>query len=138
MVEDDIRILLDKLCSKTRRNYSESLRQYKLHVGQEHALFQLWLEEGMTQLELSQRMGCEPPTITNMIKKLEEYGLLYRKRDPEDGRVSRVYLTSEGRALQEPVQELWRMQQEKMLEDILPEERLLLRRLMQKMLDNIS
>jgi len=138
MIEDDIRILLDKLCSKTRRNYSESLRQYKLHVGQEHALFQLWLEEGMTQLELSQRMGCEPPTITNMIKKLEEYGLLYRKRDPEDGRVSRVYLTSEGRALQEPVQELWRMQQEKMLEDILPEERLLLRRLMQKMLDNIS
>ncbi|WP_179152006.1 hypothetical protein [Oceanobacillus senegalensis] len=50
----------------------------------------------------------------------------------------RVYLTPEGKALQEPVQEVWRMQQEKMLEGILPEERLLLRRLMQQMHENIS
>lgn len=138
MIENDIRILLDKICSQIRRNYSESLRQYNIHVGQEHALFQLWMEEGITQLELSNRMGCEPPTVTNMLKKLEEYGLVYRKRDSADGRVSRVYLTSEGRALQEPVQEVWRIQQEKMLDHILPEERLLLRRLMQQIYDNIS
>ncbi|WP_085994259.1 MarR family winged helix-turn-helix transcriptional regulator [Oceanobacillus senegalensis] len=138
MIEDEIRILLDKICARTRRNYSESLRQYNIHVGQDHALRQLWMEEGMTQFELSKRMGCEPSTTTNMIKKLEEYGLIYRTRDSKDRRVIRVYLTPEGKALQEPVQEVWRMQQEKMLEGILPEERLLLRRLMQQMHENIS
>lgn len=138
MIEDEIRMLLDKICARTRRNYSEYLRQYNLHVGQDHALRQLWMEEGITQLELSKRMGCEPPTITNMIKKLEEYGLVYRMCDSEDGRVSRVYLTPEGKALQKPIQEVWKIQQEKMLEGILPEERLLLRRLMQQIHENIS
>ncbi|PWA07139.1 MarR family transcriptional regulator [Pueribacillus theae] len=138
MVDDEIRELLGKICSQTRRNYSGLLRQFNIHVGQDHALCQLWMEEGITQLELSERMGCEPPTVTNMIKKLEEYGLVYRRRDSADGRVSRVYLTSEGRSLQQPVQEVWRNQQEKLLDGILPEERLLLRRLMQQMLENIS
>ncbi|GIN74922.1 MarR family transcriptional regulator [Bacillus sp. J14TS2] len=138
MVDAEIRELLGKLCSQTRRNYSGLLQEFNLHVGQEHALCQLWMEEGITQFELSKRMGCEPPTLTNMLKKLEEYGLIYRKRDPVDGRVSRVYLTSEGRALKQPIQEVWGKQQEKLLDGILPEERMLLRRLLQQMLENIS
>lgn len=138
MTEDDIRELLGKLCSQTRRNYSGLLRQYNIHVGQDHALCQISLEEGLTQFDLSERLGCEPPTVTNMLKKLEEYGLIYRKRDPKDGRVSRVYLTSEGRSVHKPVQAIWRDQQEKLLNGISPEERLLLRRLMQQMLENIS
>lgn len=96
------------------------------------------MEEGITQFELSERLGCEPPTVTNMIKKLEEYGMVYRIRDNSDGRVSRVYLTPKGRSLQRPVQDVWKDQQEKLLKGILPEERLLLRRLMQQMLENIS
>lgn len=138
MVDDEIRELLGKLCAQTRRNYSGLLQEFKLHVGQDHALCQLWMEEGITQFELSKRMGCEPPTLTNMLKKLEEYGLIYRKRDSADGRVIRVYLTSEGRALKQPIQEVWRNQQEKLLDGILPEERMLLRRLLQQMLENIS
>lgn len=138
MIDDEIRELLGKLCSRTRRNYSSLLQELNLYVGQEHALCQLWLEDGITQLELSSRMGCEPPTVTNMLKKLEEYGLIYRKRDLVDGRVCRVYLTTEGRALQQPVQEVWRSQQEKLLDGISLEERLLLRRLLQQMLENIN
>ncbi|MGF7087583.1 DNA-binding MarR family transcriptional regulator [Kroppenstedtia sanguinis] len=138
MVNSEIRVLLSKICSQTRRNYSGLLHEFNLHVGQEHALCQLWMEEGITQLELSQRMGCEPSTLTNMLKKLENYGLIYRQRDDVDGRVSRVYLTPEGRALQRPIQEIWRREQEKLLTGILPEERLLLRRLLQQMLENIS
>lgn len=138
MADEDIRVLLDKICAQRRRNHSALLRKYNLHVGQDHALCELWKKEGITQLELSERMGCEPPTITNMIKKLEEYGLVYRQRDPVDGRINRIYLTSEGKALQQPIQEVWEKQQEKLLEGTLPEERLLLRRILQQMLENIS
>lgn len=138
MVDDDIRELMTRLFARSRRNYAELLNALQLYVGQEHALCQLWTEEGITQYELSARMGCEPPTVTNMLKKLEENGLVYRQKDPEDGRISRVYLTDEGKALREPVRELWNKEQEKMLQGILPEERLLLRRLLHQMLDNIS
>lgn len=122
MVDNEIRELLSKISSQTRRNYSDSLRELSIHVGQDHALCQLWKEEGITQIQLSDRLGCEAPTVTNMIKKLEDYGLVYRQRDVVDGRVSRVYLTSEGHDLQEPVQEIWRKQTEKLLDGISAEE----------------
>ncbi|RKD25831.1 MarR family transcriptional regulator [Ammoniphilus oxalaticus] len=138
MVEDEIREYLRRLCAQMRKNYAETLRVYQIHVGQEHALCQLWMEEGITQLELSQRMEIEPPTATNMLRKLEEYGWVYRKRDPQDGRVSRVYLTDEGRALQKPVQDVWKQQQEKLLDGISSEEKLILRRLMRQMMNNLE
>lgn len=138
MIDNEIRELLDKLSSRTRRNYANELRKLNIHVGQDHALCQLWQEDGITQVQLSIRMGCEAPTITNMVKKLENYGLVYRQRDELDARVSRVYLTPEGKNLRQPVQEVWRRQQDKLLEGVLPEERLMLRRLLKQMSDNIS
>ncbi|WP_010273652.1 MarR family winged helix-turn-helix transcriptional regulator [Paenibacillus senegalensis] len=138
MIDNEIRELLVKLSAQSRRNYAGALRQYNIHVGQDHALCQLWLEEGITQLELSERLGCEPPTVTNMIKKLEEYGLVYRKKDAQDGRITRVYLTEEGRSLRQPIQQMWKKQQDKLLEGIVLEERMLLRRLLQQMVKNIT
>lgn len=138
VVEDDIRVLLNKICAQTRRNYAASFRQFNVHVGQDHALSELWREEGVTQSQLRERMGCEAPTVTNMVKNLEQNGLIYRQRDGEDGRVSKVYLTAEGQDLQAPVKKVWETQQENLLDGILPEERLLLRRLMQQMIKNIS
>ncbi|QQK74840.1 MarR family transcriptional regulator [Salicibibacter cibarius] len=138
MIDGDIRDLLSKICGQTRRNYSASLREHGIHVGQDQALCQLWMEDGITQLELSERLGCEPPTVTNMIKKLEQYELVYRKRGEDDRRTSRVYLSEKGKAMQQPVEQIWREQQAKLLDGISPEERMLMRRLMKQMLENIT
>lgn len=138
MIEDELRELLDKISAETRRNYAEMLRDLDLHVGQEQLLCRLWREDGMTQIQLSERLNCEPPTITNMVKSLENHGFVVRKRDPEDGRVSRVYLTQTGRDLCEPVELIWKKQQGKLLEGILPEERLLLRKFMKQMAENLA
>ncbi len=138
MIEDELRELLDKISAEMRRNYAEMLRELNLHVGQEQLLCRLWREDGITQIQLSERLNCEPPTITNMVKSLENHGFVVRKKDPEDGRVSRVYLTQAGRDLKEPVEQIWKKQQLKLLAGILPEERLLLRRLMKQMAENLS
>jgi DNA-binding MarR family transcriptional regulator len=134
----EIRELLGKICAQSRRNFEGALRALKLHVGQDLALYQLWQEEGLTQVQLSEKMGCEPPTVTNMVKKLEEYGFITRIPDKNDARVVRVYLTDQGRALKEPVMQIWQAQQKSLLNGLLPEERLLMRRLLQQMLGNIS
>lgn len=138
MIEDEIREFLDKISAQMRRNYAERLREFNLHVGQEQLLCRLWREDGLTQIQLSERLNCEPPTITNMVKSLESHGFVVRKRDPEDRRVSRVYLTPAGSNLCEPVERIWNMQLNKLLSGIIPEERLLLRRLMKQMADNLS
>ncbi|MEK4040797.1 MarR family transcriptional regulator [Paenibacillus odorifer] len=138
MIEDEIRELLDRISAEMRRDYAELLRELNLHVGQEQLLCRLWRTDGMTQIQLSERLNCEPPTITNMVKSLENHGFVVRKRDPEDGRVSRVYLTPAGRNLCEPVEQIWNKQLNKLLAGIIPEERLLLRRLMKQMADNLA
>lgn len=138
MIENEIRELLDRISAEMRRDYAALLREYNLHVGQEQLLCRLWKSDGMTQIQLSESLNCEPPTITNMVKSLENHGFVVRKRDSEDGRVSRVYLTSAGRNLCEPVERIWNKQLDKLLTGILPEERLLLRRLMKQMANNLS
>ncbi|MDY0939634.1 MULTISPECIES: MarR family winged helix-turn-helix transcriptional regulator [Priestia] len=137
MIEDEIRELLDKISGQMRRNYNQLLQDVNLHAGQDNLLCKLWANDGLTQVQLCEHLKCEPPTVTNMVKALEQKGIVYRQRDEKDGRISRVYLTPEGRDLEGPVNERWRKQQDKLLAGIIPEERLLLRRLMKQMEENL-
>ncbi|WP_375347520.1 MarR family winged helix-turn-helix transcriptional regulator (plasmid) [Priestia megaterium] len=137
MIEDEIRELLDKISGQMRRNYNQLLQEVNLHAGQDNLLCKLWANDGLTQVQLCEHLKCEPPTVTNMVKALEQKGIVYRQRDEKDGRISRVYLTPEGRDLEGPVNERWKKQQDKLLAGIVPEERLFLRRLMKQMEENL-
>ncbi|WP_336760227.1 MarR family winged helix-turn-helix transcriptional regulator [Paenibacillus sp. USHLN196] len=136
-VDCDIRQSLDRISSQMRRNYSESLRELNLYVGQDNLLYRLWLGDGVTQMQLSEHMKCEPPTVTNMVKSLEQNGFIYRKRDVQDARIMRIFLTDKGKELEKPVECKWKEQQEKLLQSISSEDRLILRKLMQQMERNI-
>jgi len=137
-VDCDIRRSLDKISSRMRRNYSESLRELNLYVGQDNLLFRLLSGDGITQMQLCEHLKCEPPTVTNMVKSLEQNGFIYRKRDEQDARVMRIYLTDEGRKLEGPIDFKWKEQQDKLLHSISAEERLVLRELMMRMEKNLS
>ncbi|MGF9696481.1 MULTISPECIES: MarR family winged helix-turn-helix transcriptional regulator [Paenibacillus] len=136
-IDCEIRELFDKLSARMRRDYGESLRELNLHVGQDNLLYRLFLDDGVTQMQLSEQLNCEPPTITNMVKSLEQNGFIYRKRDEKDARVMRIYLTDKGKELEEPVRIIWKKHQEKLLKSISIDERLLLRRLMKQMESNL-
>ncbi|MDN4618128.1 MarR family transcriptional regulator [Paenibacillus sp. PsM32] len=136
-IDCEIRGSLDKVSSQTRRDYSESLRELNLYVGQDNLLARLWLGDGITQMQLCEHLRCEPPTVTNMVKTLEQNGVIYRKRDEEDARVMRIYLTSKGKELEEPVRLKWKRQQDKLLQSISDEERLILRDLLKRMENNL-
>ncbi|OMF17987.1 MarR family transcriptional regulator [Paenibacillus amylolyticus] len=136
-VDCDIRQSLDRISSQMRRNYSESLRELNLYVGQDNLLYRLWLGDGVTQMQLSEHMKCEPPTVTNMVKSLEQNGFIYRKRDVQDARIMRIFLTDKGKELEKPVELKWSEQQAKLLQSISLEDRLILRQLMQQMERNI-
>lgn len=138
MIQEDIRKLMDELWTKRRRKYSEMLRQLNLHIGQDQLLCQLWKEDGVTQLQLSERLNCEPPTVANMVKAMENRRLIYRRRDPIDARVNRVYLTPAGKQLKKPVEEVWQKGQDQLLEGMSSDELSMLKKLLEKMTENIN
>jgi DNA-binding MarR family transcriptional regulator len=78
-----------------------------LHPGQEALLLELDRTGPMIQAQLSEALGCEPPSVTLMARKLEASGHLRRSPAPADKRASIVELTDAGRALAGQVKELW-------------------------------
>ncbi len=54
-------------------------------------------QEGQAIGTLSQQRAIDAPTMTGIVKRLEQSGLVERKHDREDRRLVKVYLTDEGR-----------------------------------------
>lgn len=59
----------------------------------------LWTEDGLTQQELSKRVGISPTTAVPAIDAMERHGLIVRSRHPTDRRKINIYLTPRGRSL---------------------------------------
>lgn len=58
------------------------------------------IERGpLTIGELAEAERVQPPTMTRVVARLEEVGLITRDVDPKDKRVARVSLSSEGKKL---------------------------------------
>ncbi|GAA0361815.1 hypothetical protein GCM10009530_09240 [Microbispora corallina] len=49
--------------------------------------------------ELAALLHCDKTNVTGLVDRLERRGLLTRRPDPDDRRVTRVHLTAEGEAL---------------------------------------
>lgn len=97
-----------------------------LYHGQPRLLHALWDKEGLTHSELAAHLHVQPATVTKMVQRMEKAGFLERRDDPRDHRVSRVYLTEAGYAVQAQVEKVWRTLERETLEGLAPEERVLL------------
>src|SRR3954468_14951916 len=92
-----------------------------LHPGQEALLLELARTGPMIQAQLSDALGCEPPSVTLMARKLEASGHVRRAPDPSDKRASVVELTDSGKALANQVKDLWRALAEETVTGLPPE-----------------
>jgi DNA-binding MarR family transcriptional regulator len=129
---------LAKVCRAHRSNVGELLAEVELHVGQEMVLIELWREDGLRGGELAERLGVVSPTVTKMLRRLERCGLVSRRRDPEDARSFRVYLTDEGRSLEGPVIHCWERVEEKTFAGMSAGERGTFHRLLTKVRANLD
>jgi MarR family transcriptional regulator, organic hydroperoxide resistance regulator len=129
--------LLAQVCKAHRQYACAMLGDLGLFSGQEILLMHLWESDGLSQLELGARMEIEPPTLTKMLNRLEKTGLVERRRDPNDARICRVYLTDKGWSLREPVTRCWRAIEQRVLTNLTLEEQILLRRLLLQVRHNL-
>lgn len=68
--------------------------------GQWRFLRVLWREDGLTQRELSRRVGMREPTTVIALKSLERSGFVTRVKSEDDRRKVHVYLTDTARGLE--------------------------------------
>ncbi|GGJ29138.1 MarR family winged helix-turn-helix transcriptional regulator [Deinococcus roseus] len=82
-----------------RKSFDERLKQHDLTTSQFEVMGHLYPSHLMDQQELQQRNGITSATLTGILDKLEERGLLSRIPSNLDGRSKQVQLTHEGQTL---------------------------------------
>lgn len=137
-IEPEIGPLLVQICRAQRNRAAAALDAIDMHVGQENLVYRLAAEEGVSQAQLAGALCLDASTVTKMLVRLERDGVVERRPDVEDARISRVYLTPRGRALVEPVLDVWRQLEARITRGLSEAELLLLRRLLLHILDNLS
>jgi DNA-binding MarR family transcriptional regulator len=130
--------MLGRMCKLMRSRIHAMFEDIGLHKGQHFVLHVLWENEGIMHTELAARSGVQPATITNAIKRMEKAGLVERRRDTEDERVSRVYLTEAGRGIRSRVEETFRDFEEQAFAGLSGEEIATLRELLLKVQKNLA
>ncbi|GAA4259328.1 MarR family winged helix-turn-helix transcriptional regulator [Dactylosporangium darangshiense] len=104
---DAINQAIRLLSLRHRARAAALLAPLGLHPGQEALLLELARTGPMIQAQLADALGCEPPSVTLMIRKLEASGHVRRAPAPTDRRATVVELTEGGAALVERVKEVW-------------------------------
>lgn len=125
--------LMSHVMKLYRHNVDLLIQAYDVYPGQPPLLIRLAEEDGQIQQELARKLNIKPATMTVMVNRMVKTGLVERRNDPHDQRVSRVFLTEKGRQAEKAVKESLQEIEEKCFAHFTPEEKELFRRLLQQM-----
>lgn len=125
--------------AQTYRTLSDAfMEQITMHRAQATVLCKLFMQDGMTQSEIAQQLGVQGATVTDMLQRMEENKLVTRRRDVDDNRLVRVYLTDEGRQRERSITEQFLKLESHIFENLDEQERAQIRHLLTRMLHNMS
>ena len=83
------------------REYQPYLDRLGITYPQYLVLMILWEEDGVPVNDIAKKLILNTNTITPLLKRMEQQGILQRSRSVEDERKVIVHLTARGRQLQE-------------------------------------
>ncbi|MCY7281547.1 MAG: MarR family transcriptional regulator [Sphingomonas bacterium] len=99
-----------------------------------------WLarQPGLRQVELADHLDVEPITLCRIIDRLQEAGLVERRRDPEDRRAWRLHLTDKAGPLVDELRALAAVMSQEAFDGVAPQAIETLREALAQVRDNLS
>jgi DNA-binding MarR family transcriptional regulator len=95
------------LSKRIRALFGIALADSGLHNGQDHLMMVLVPECFSAVSTLAEELDIRPSTVSKMLDRLTEKGLVVRIPDERDGRKTLVMLTADGSVAQKKICELW-------------------------------
>ena len=130
--------LVAQVCQEYRNLSDAFIDRIGMYRAQAAVLCRLYLEDGMTQSEIGDQLSVQGATVTNMLKRMEESGLVSRRRDPEDNRLVRVYLTPSGQEKERAITKQFLDLEKTVFAGITEEDRAVFRRIVRQLLHNMG
>ena len=139
MSEDSLAnlLLLSQFCQVYRNLLELFTEPISLPRAQASVLSKLVKQDGITQSELGEQLCVQGATVTNMLQRMEESGCIVRRRDTEDNRLVRVYLTDFGREKGNLTNEQFDRLEALLFEAISKEERELMESMLTRLLEKM-
>ncbi|HVG51956.1 MAG TPA: MarR family transcriptional regulator [Xanthobacteraceae bacterium] len=100
-IERDLAFVLGDAARLMRTRADQLARQSGVTRAQWAVLFRVERAEGMKQSELADLLDLQPISLTRLIDRLCDSGLLERRSDPNDRRAKRLFLTPAARPILE-------------------------------------
>lgn len=88
------------------RRYKPFLDELDLTYTQYIAMMVLWEEKEINVKDLGKKLYLDSGTLTPLLKRLEQKGMVARRRDQKDERILMISITAEGEALKEKAVEI--------------------------------
>ena len=82
------------------RFYKPLLGPLGLTYPQYLVLLTLWEVDGLPLKAIGERLSLDSGTLTPLLRRMQQAGLVTRSRDAEDERLVRIHLTAKGRRLE--------------------------------------
>ncbi|HTZ03376.1 MAG TPA: MarR family transcriptional regulator [Xanthobacteraceae bacterium] len=92
---------LNDVARMLRTYADQKASQFGITRAQWVVLVRLDRFEGLKQSELADMLDLQPITLTRLLDRLCDNGLIERRSDPNDRRAKRLYLTAQARPLLE-------------------------------------
>ncbi len=121
-----------------RRELNERMRHSGVTALQWRLLAYLARNEGTNQIKLAEFLEVEPITLSRMIDRLADAGMLSRRRDPDDRRAWRLYLEAKSWPLIDEMRAASALLADTAQEGLNAEEREQLANLVERMRQNLS
>lgn len=102
-IEKSIGFLISKAYQRVWALMREEIEVYDLTPPQFGLMAFLWQQDGLTQVELSDKGQIDRTTVGGLIDRLEKNGLVERRPHPQDRRAYKICLTGKGKELEKPL-----------------------------------
>ncbi|HEX4725581.1 MAG TPA: MarR family transcriptional regulator [Pseudonocardiaceae bacterium] len=137
-MSDELPGLFTRASKLVRELTDEAMSRHGVRVGQNIMLQLLSETDGLTPGDIANRIGNTVPTIVNTATRMETAGLLVRRRDPDDARLVRLYLTDKAREVYPVIQAERRDIERRISASLTEEEQLHLRSALKKIIAELS
>lgn len=132
-IEKSVGFLLAKAYQRACAIFKEEFDSYDLTPQQFGLLGFLWIEDGLSQTELSAKSQIDRTTMGGIVDRLEKEELVKRLPHPDDRRAYQVLLTDKGKAMEDELCALAISAQKKLNAPLTAEEQATLIRLLEKL-----
>jgi DNA-binding MarR family transcriptional regulator len=120
-----------------RKHFDAATKDIGVTRSQWRVLLTIHRNPGINQGQLADRLEVEPITTCRMVDRLEQAGLVERRRDPSDRRAWQIILTDEALPIIDRIQEIADVKLAEAVTGFTPEEIATLTAMLGRLRDNL-